>query len=225
WMVAGLLLSPAVAIGSVHLVLQKFLITDPMNAPCPTPNTVTMLTVNAGDQVTYCYVVTNSYGSTSEPITFSTNSLMDTQFGDLTASIKNESGTTVGGSFDLQGGINPGPCNSAAPTEPSHFAYVEVTKTITHDTTNSATWDTSSGTRPCVINEPPCGCTGCPDCCDQDHRTNCPSTPTTDSATSNEVLVSINTPTNTPTATPTATPTSTATETPTDTPSPTATPT
>ena len=131
--IAAVLLAPGLAAAQVpSLSLQKFIITDPMK-PCPTPDSgVTALSVNSGDQVTYCYVVTNAHGSTNgdQPVTYSTNSLSDTQFGDLTSSIKNESGTTVGGMFDLQGATTTGKCGVGSNSD-SHFAYVSVTKTIT----------------------------------------------------------------------------------------------
>lgn len=220
WVVVAVLLSPVSVLATVGaLALEKFIITNP-SAPCPTPSGVTSLSVNSGDQVTYCYVVTNSHGAHNDtPITFSTNSLSDTQFGDLTASIKNEGGTTVGGSFDLQGALGA-PCGSPVITTNSHFAYAETTQTITVNTTDTATWNASAGTRPC-INTTDCSFNSFPACCTL--VTSCTSDPSTDSSTSNEVVVSVNTATVTPTETPTATPTDTPTITPTN--SPTATPT
>jgi hypothetical protein len=206
---------------AAELTLTKFIeVTD----PCPTPGmNPTSLTVNAGDMVTYCYVVTNStdYGSPDfAPITFSMHVLSDTQFGDLTSMIKDEDGNTVGGSFALQGRTG-GTCD---PFEPSHFAYVEVTQMINADVTNTARWDASAGTRlchECPPSDPHCEMT-CPDsipCTPQPT-----SSPNALRADSNEVQVFINTAsptqtaTNTPTVTPTDTPTSSPTATPTLTP-------
>ena len=67
WVLVAVLLYPALACAEAleaALTLQKFIVTDPMNMPCPTPSGVTSISVNSGDQVTYCYVVTNSHGST-----------------------------------------------------------------------------------------------------------------------------------------------------------------
>ena len=172
------------------LTLQKFIV---VNNPCPTPGSnPTTITVNAGAQVTYCYVATNSHGADNveTPVTFSTHTLTDTQFGSLTSLIKNENGNTVGGSFDLQGATGT-PCQGSTITTPSHFAYAETTQTITANTTNTATWNASNGTEKCLQS--------CTVPCDPPLVSN----PSTDSATSNQVQVFVATPTNTPTNTPT----------------------
>lgn len=234
WVLMVAVLPSSSLAGTVsELTLDKFIV---VSDPCPTPGSnPTSITVNAGDEVTYCYVVTNSYGSTYQsdpndvPITFSTHVLNDTQFGDLTSLIKNESGTTVGGSFDLQGASGE-PCQgNHTITEPSHFAYVVKTETITMDVTNVATWNVSEGTEACLECPSPPEDPGCFMTCPIPCNPQSTSSPSTDSAMSNEVQVFVNTstPTATPTTTPTQTPTGTPTETPTQTPTntPTSTPT
>ena len=176
-----------------ELTLRKFIV---VTDPCPTPGSnPTTITVNAGASVTYCYVVTNSHGlnfetiSSDIPVTFSTHTLTDTQFGSLTSLIKNENGNTVGGSFDLLGATGT-QCLGRHITTPSHFAYAQTTQTITANTTNTATWNASDGTEKCLN-------TSCTDPCDPRE----PSSPSTDSATSNQVQVFIATATSTPTNT------------------------
>jgi hypothetical protein len=211
---------------AAQLTVQKFIIPSGGD-PCPTPGGPTSTTVNAGDQVTYCYVLRNSYDFVfspefQPPITFSQHLLTDTQFGDLTNLIKDEGGNTVGASLVLQGRTGGSTCEPTL--VPSHFAYVEKTVTINGDTTNTATWSASEGTIMCL------------DCTDEPNCTNpqCPpipctpqptSSPEATSALSNEVQVFVNTPTITPTATPTDTPTQTPTNTDTPTSTPTETPT
>lgn len=242
WRSLGLVLTASVMVANAAFAqsatptaaftLKKFI---DVNNTCPTPGTnPTTVSVNIGDQVTFCIVATNAYGADfnmnfqDRPITFSTHMITDSQFGDLSAQIKDQSGTTVGSSFALQGATGT-PCQGGHQiTEPSHFAYVQTTQTVTSAFTNTATWNASNGTFHCME----CLCMVGPGCC-----TSCPgdtvpcdpqpaSSPGMVVATA-QAQVLINTPTPTPssTETPTYSPTHTATVTPTATDTPSVTPT